>query len=147
MTRLRFRVLSALGAAGLIGGLLVLAQPAPAEAAPAKHVLLISVDGIHQSDLAWYMRTHPGSGRKSLFLSSHAGRIRGMEEPEARLLLMDLMEHATQPRFVHTHTWRTGDLVMWDNRCTMHQVTAFDPRERRVMHRTTVVGDAPVIAA
>lgn len=61
MTRLRIRVLSALGAAGLIGGLLVSAQAAGAKEAPAKHILLISVDGLHQSDLAWYVRTHPGS--------------------------------------------------------------------------------------
>jgi alpha-ketoglutarate-dependent 2,4-dichlorophenoxyacetate dioxygenase len=61
------------------------------------------------------VRTHPRSGRKSLFLSSHAGRIRGMEEPEARVLLMDLIEHATQREFVYTHRWTVADLVMWDN--------------------------------
>ena len=72
------------------------------------------------------VRTHPGSGRKSLFLSSHAGRIRGMEEPEARVLLMDLMEHATQREFVYSHNWTTGDLVMWDNRCTMHRAREYD---------------------
>ena len=91
------------------------------------------------------VRTHPGSGRKSLFLSSHSGRIRGMEEPEARLLLMDLIEHATQPRFVHTHTWRRGDLVMWDNRCTMHRAREYDETKVRDLHRTTVSNGEPTV--
>jgi alpha-ketoglutarate-dependent 2,4-dichlorophenoxyacetate dioxygenase len=60
------------------------------------------------------VRTHPGSNRKSLYLSSHAGRIGGMEDPEARMLLLDVTEHATQPQFVYTHRWTVGDLVMWD---------------------------------
>jgi len=84
------------------------------------------------------VRMHPGSGRKSLFLSSHAGRIRGMEDPEAKLLLMDLIEHATQPQFVYTHTWHVGDLVMWDNRCTMHRAREYDETKVRDLHRTTV---------
>ncbi len=84
------------------------------------------------------VRTHPGSGRKSLYLSSHAGRIQGMEEPEARMLLLDLTEFATQPRFVHSHTWKVGDLVMWDNRCTMHRAREYDETQVRDMHRTTV---------
>ena len=91
------------------------------------------------------VRTHPGSGRKSLFLSSHAGRIRGMEEPEARLLLMDLIEHATQPQFVYTHRWRVGDLVMWDNRCTMHRAREYDETKVRDMHRTTVSDGVPTV--
>jgi len=91
------------------------------------------------------VRTHPGSGRKSLFLSSHAGRIRGMEDPEAKLLLMDLIEHATQPRFVYTHHWRVGDLVMWDNRCTMHRAREYDERQVRDMHRTTVSDGVPTV--
>ncbi len=92
------------------------------------------------------VRTHPGSGRKSLFLSSHAGRIGGMEEPEARLLLMDLIEHATQPRFVYTHRWREGDLVMWDNRCTMHRAREYDETKIRDLHRTTVSDGRPTVA-
>jgi alpha-ketoglutarate-dependent 2,4-dichlorophenoxyacetate dioxygenase len=91
------------------------------------------------------VRTHPGSGRKSLFLSSHAGCIRGMEEPEARLLLMDLIEHATQPRFVYTHRWRVGDLVMWDNRCTMHRAREYDETKVRDLHRTTVSDGVPTV--
>jgi alpha-ketoglutarate-dependent 2,4-dichlorophenoxyacetate dioxygenase len=92
------------------------------------------------------VRTHPGSGRKSLFLSSHAGRIRGMEEPEARVLLMDLMEHATQREFVYTHRWAAGDLVMWDNRCTMHRAREYDETQVRDMHRTTVSDGKPTVA-
>jgi alpha-ketoglutarate-dependent 2,4-dichlorophenoxyacetate dioxygenase len=92
------------------------------------------------------VRTHPGSGRKSLFLSSHAGRIRGMEEPEARVLLMELMEHATEREFVYTHRWSVGDLVMWDNRCTMHRARAYDESQVRDMHRTTVSDGVPTVA-
>ena len=69
----------------------------------------------------------------------HAGRIRGMEDPEAKMLLMDLSEFATQPQFVHTHVWKVGDLVMWDNRCTLHRGTDFDDmRFVRDMRRATV---------
>jgi alpha-ketoglutarate-dependent 2,4-dichlorophenoxyacetate dioxygenase len=91
------------------------------------------------------VRTHPGSGRKSLYLSSHAGRIRGMEEPEARMLLLDLTEFATQPQFVYTHVWKVGDLVMWDNRCTMHRAREYDETEVRDMHRTTVSDGVPTV--
>jgi len=91
------------------------------------------------------VRTHPGSGRKSLFLSSHAGRIRGMEEPEARMLLMDLIEFATQREFVYTHSWQVGDLVMWDNRCTMHRAREYDDTQVRDLHRTTVSDGVPTV--
>jgi len=91
------------------------------------------------------VRTHPVTGRKSLYLSSHAGRIRGMEEPEARLLLMDLNEHATQPRFVYSHEWKPGDLVMWDNRVTMHRAREYDETKVRDMHRTTVSDGVPTV--
>jgi alpha-ketoglutarate-dependent 2,4-dichlorophenoxyacetate dioxygenase len=92
------------------------------------------------------VRTHPGSGRKSLFLSSHAGRIRGMEEPEARVLLMELMEHATEREFVYTHRWSVGDLVMWDNRCTMHRARPFEDREHpRDMRRVTLQDSRPTL--
>ena len=91
------------------------------------------------------VRTHPGSGRQSLYLSSHAGRIRGMEEPEARMLLTDLTEHATQREFVYTHKWTLGDLVMWDNRCTMHRAREYDDTEVRDMHRTTVSDGVPTV--
>lgn len=92
------------------------------------------------------VRTHPMTGRKSLYLSSHAGAIVGMPMPEARLLLRELTEHATQPKFVYVHTWRVWDLVMWDNRQMMHRVRRYDDTQPRDMRRTTVAGDAPTIA-
>jgi len=92
------------------------------------------------------VRTHPVSGRKSLYLSSHAGAIIGMLTPEARILLRDLNEHATQPKFVYVHTWRPWDLVMWDNRQVMHRVRRYDESQARDMRRTTVAGDAPTTA-
>jgi alpha-ketoglutarate-dependent 2,4-dichlorophenoxyacetate dioxygenase len=88
------------------------------------------------------VRTHPVTGRKSLYLSSHAGAIIGMPTPEARILLRDLNEHATQPQFVYVHQWRAGDLVMWDNRQVMHRVRRYDESQPRDMRRTTVAGDA-----
>jgi alpha-ketoglutarate-dependent 2,4-dichlorophenoxyacetate dioxygenase len=84
------------------------------------------------------VRVHPGSKRKTLYLASHAGWIRGMQIPEARMLLRDLMEHATQREFVYTHRWKVGDLVMWDDRCTMHRAREYDMTQPRDMHRTTV---------
>ena len=84
------------------------------------------------------VRTHPGSGRKTLYLASHAGSIRGMALPEARMLLLDLMEHATQRRFVYSHTWRLHDLVIWDDRCTLHRARPYDMTVPRDMRRTTV---------
>jgi len=89
------------------------------------------------------VRTHPVTGRKSLYLSSHAGGIVGVPMPEARILLRDLNEHATHPRFVYVHTWRPWDLVMWDNRQMMHRVRRYDESQPRDMRRTTVTGDAP----
>ena len=85
------------------------------------------------------VRTLPGSGRKSLYLASHAGRIFGMSEPEGRALIEELVAHATQRRFIYTHRWRVHDLVIWDNRCTMHRGTDFDDlRWKRDMQRATV---------
>jgi len=92
------------------------------------------------------VRTHPVTGRKSLYLASHAGGIVGMPMPEARILLRDLTEHATQPRFVYVHAWRPWDLVMWDNRQMMHRGRRYDQRQSRDMRRTTVAGDAPTTA-
>ncbi|MBP6815484.1 MAG: TauD/TfdA family dioxygenase [Burkholderiaceae bacterium] len=92
------------------------------------------------------VRTHPITGRKSLYLSSHAGTIIGMPTPEARMLLRDLNEHATQERFVHVHRWRLHDLIMWDNRQTMHRVRRFDESQPRDVRRTTVAGDAMTVA-
>ena len=91
------------------------------------------------------VRTHPTTGRKSLFLASHAGGILGMPVPEARLLLRDLTEHATHERFVHAHEWQVGDLVIWDNRQTMHRARAFPAHEPRDMRRTTIAGEGPTV--
>ncbi|HUA76946.1 MAG TPA: TauD/TfdA family dioxygenase [Acetobacteraceae bacterium] len=91
------------------------------------------------------VRVHPATGRKSLYLSSHIGTIVGWPVPEARAFIRDLAEHATGPAFVHVHRWRDDDLVMWDNRQTMHRVRRFDESEVRDMRRTTVAGDAPTV--
>jgi alpha-ketoglutarate-dependent 2,4-dichlorophenoxyacetate dioxygenase len=91
------------------------------------------------------VRSHPSTGRKSLYLSSHAGSILGMPVPEARFLLRDLVEHATQRKFVYSHKWRVGDLVMWDNRRTMHRVRPYPAEEPRDMRRTTLKGEGPTV--
>jgi alpha-ketoglutarate-dependent 2,4-dichlorophenoxyacetate dioxygenase len=91
------------------------------------------------------VRTHPVHGRKSLYLSSHAGAIQGMSVPEARVLLRDLTEHATQPEFVYVHTWALHDLVMWDNRQTVHRVRRYDQSQPRDMRRATVAGTEPTV--
>ena len=86
------------------------------------------------------VRTHPVTGRKSLYLASHIGRIIGWPVPEARAFIFDLIEHATQPQFVYAHRWQPFDLVMWDNRVTMHRVRHYDHSKPRDMRRTTVAG-------
>ena len=92
------------------------------------------------------VRAHPVTGRPSLYLSSHAGAIVDMPMPEARILLRELTERATQPKFVYVHTWRPWDLVIWDNRQVMHRVRRYDESQPRDMRRTTVAGDAPTVA-
>ena len=92
------------------------------------------------------VRTHPSTGRKSLYLSSHAGTIVGWPEPEAKALLMDLTEAATQREFVYSHAWRVGDLVMWDNRATMHRARPFPHHEPRDVRRTTLMGEGPTVS-
>ena len=87
------------------------------------------------------VRTHTVTGRKSLFLSSHAGSILGWTIPEARMFLRDLTEFATQREFAYSHAWRPYDLVMWDNRQTMHRGRRFDRNEVRDVRRTTLAGD------
>ena len=85
--------------------------------------------------------THPKTGRKSLYLSSHIGAIEGWPIPEARAYIRDLTEHATQPDFVYSHKWQVGDLVMWDNRTVMHRATRFrDLEEVRDLRRTSLKG-------
>jgi len=85
------------------------------------------------------VRTIPETGRKSLYVASHAGRIFGMPEAEGRALIDELLAHTTQRQFVYTHRWRVNDLVMWDNRCTLHRGTPFDDlRYKRNVRRATV---------
>jgi alpha-ketoglutarate-dependent 2,4-dichlorophenoxyacetate dioxygenase len=91
------------------------------------------------------VRTHPVTGRKSLYLSSHIGTIVGWPMPEARAFIRDLTEHATQHQFTYAHQWRQYDLVMWDNRSTMHRVRRFDETRVRDMRRTTVAGDCVTV--
>jgi len=92
------------------------------------------------------IRRHPSTGRKSLYLASHAGTIIGWPIPEARAFLRDLIEHATQRQFVYSHQWKQFDLVMWDNQATMHRGRRYDPSEARDMHRTTVAGTRSTLA-
>ena len=94
------------------------------------------------------VRTIPQSGRDSLYLASHVGNIEGLPDAEATALMQELTEFATQRQFVYTHRWRVGDLVMWDNRCTMHRGTEFDDtRWPRDMQRATTSDDADVFDA
>jgi alpha-ketoglutarate-dependent 2,4-dichlorophenoxyacetate dioxygenase len=90
------------------------------------------------------VRANPVNGRKAFYVASHACEIVGMPTAEARALLRELREAATRPELVYTHRWQVGDLVMWDNRCTLHRGRPWDEsRHRRVMHRTTVAGEGP----
>jgi alpha-ketoglutarate-dependent 2,4-dichlorophenoxyacetate dioxygenase len=93
------------------------------------------------------VRTIPRSGRRSLYVASHASRVIDWPVPEGRLLLHDLIEHATRPEFVHRHVWRVGDLLIWDNRATMHRATPFaDTVHRRELRRVTTLDLDPVAA-
>lgn len=90
------------------------------------------------------VRKHAGSGRMGLYLASHAGRILGMGDEEGKALLQQLIDHATQRQFVYSHRWRVHDLVIWDNRCTMHRGKPYeDLRWPRDMQRATVSDIAP----
>jgi taurine dioxygenase len=90
------------------------------------------------------VRTHPETKRKLLYISRHVSHFAGMPRDESDDLLERLMRHATEARFVFRHRWRPRDVVMWDNRCTMHCATPYDTcTERRVIHRTVVKGDVP----
>jgi len=88
------------------------------------------------------VRTHPSTKRKSLFLSSHIGSVVGLTKPDGRLLIEELTEFATQEKFVYTHRWKKDDLVMWDNRRTMHRARKYeDTVEKRDLRRTTIAGE------
>lgn len=93
------------------------------------------------------VRLHPESGEKALFIASHASHIDGWPEAAGRALLAELMDFATQPHFVHVHRWTKGDLLLWDNRCTMHRGRPFDyENEDRHLIRTTIAGEGPTVA-
>jgi alpha-ketoglutarate-dependent 2,4-dichlorophenoxyacetate dioxygenase len=92
------------------------------------------------------VRRHAGSGRLSLYLSAHIGRIEGWEVPEAMMLIRDLVEHTTQREFAYRHAWRVHDLVVWDNRCTMHRGRAYDDvKYPRDVRRVTLSDTAPTL--
>jgi alpha-ketoglutarate-dependent taurine dioxygenase len=114
---------------GQVGGL---------EVYPARG--LDAIDGAEHS----VVRTHPATGRRSLFIGRHAFRIRGMDDQAAQALLAELLDFACRPPRVLTHTWQVGDVVMWDNRCVLHRGRAWDWRERRVLSHTRIAGDSEV---
>ena len=89
------------------------------------------------------IRTHAGSGRQLLYIGSHATHVVGLSVPEGRVLLQDLLEHATQRQFVHAHRWRPGDLVIWDNRAVLHRGRRYDLSQPRDMRRSTVEDALP----
>ena len=92
------------------------------------------------------VRRHPGSHRKSIYLASHIGTVHGMPRPEAMVLIRDLIEHATAREFVYSHKWKQFDLVMWDNRCTMHRARPYDDKNhKRDMRRMTLTDCAPTL--
>jgi alpha-ketoglutarate-dependent 2,4-dichlorophenoxyacetate dioxygenase len=108
--------------------------------------IMLGDDGYSAAQLARFppvwqrlVRVHPGSKRKVIFPSVHADQVSGMSVPEGRLLLMELLEHATQPQFVYTHAWRAGDYVMWDDRCLLHRGRRYDLAARRDLRRTTTL--------
>lgn len=91
------------------------------------------------------VRTHPETGAHTLYLGNHASHVMGMERAKGEALLADLERHATRDELIYRHHWRDNDVLMWDNRCTLHCVTAYDAaKERRVVHRAVVQGDVPV---
>ena len=91
------------------------------------------------------VRIHPTTGRKSLYLASHITRIYGMDEAEGRRLVDELTEHATRPAFTYQHHWAVGDVVLWDNRCTMHRGRPFDESLPRAMRRVTISDIGPTV--
>lgn len=98
---------------------------------------------------AWQtmLRANPVNGRKAIYAGAHASHVIGWPREEGRAFIQRLNKFATQPRFCYSHTWRQGDLVIWDNRATLHRATAYDTvRHQRLMQRTTVRGDRPTVA-
>jgi len=114
---------------------------------------LLGFDDFTLQEREWFapvpqrlVRRHAGSGRLSLYLSAHIGTIHGWPRPEAMAFIRDLTEHATQREFVYSHPWRDHDLVIWDNRCTMHRARPFDDKKfKRDMRRLTLEDSAPTL--
>jgi len=97
---------------------------------------------------AWQtmLRINPVNGRKAIYAGAHASHVIGWPREEGRAFIQWLNAFATQPQFCYSHAWRDGDLVIWDNRATLHRATAYDTvRHKRLMQRTTVGGDAPTV--
>ncbi|HSF17197.1 MAG TPA: TauD/TfdA family dioxygenase [Vicinamibacteria bacterium] len=93
------------------------------------------------------IRTHPQTNRRAIFVGHQFTRyVVGVSKGESRAILEQLLAHVSRPEFVWTHKWRVGDLVIWDNRCTLHRREAFDDRDRRVLKRTQIFGEAPYLA-
>jgi taurine dioxygenase len=91
------------------------------------------------------VRTHPATGRKALYVNRLMTReIEGLPREESDAILQKLFDHQEQPRFVYEHVWRVGDIVMWDNRCTLHARSDFSAGERRLLRRVTILGEKPV---
>jgi len=91
------------------------------------------------------VRTHPATGRKALYVNRlMTVRIEGLPAQESDELLTTLFDHQERREFIYEHVWRAGDLLMWDNRCTLHARTDFSPNERRLMRRVTILGEKPV---
>jgi len=91
------------------------------------------------------VRTHPATGRKALYVNRlMTRRIEGLPAQESEELLSFLFDHQEQPQFIYTHVWRPGDILMWDNRCTLHARTDFSAAERRLLRRVTILGEKPV---
>jgi alpha-ketoglutarate-dependent taurine dioxygenase len=90
------------------------------------------------------VRTHPETGRKAIYVGNHASHVVGKPVAEGEVLLAELEAHATKPEFVYRHKWQVNDVLMWDNRCTMHCVEPYDAaKEKRAVHRVVVKGDKP----
>ena len=87
------------------------------------------------------VKVHPDTGRKSLLIGRHAHDIPGLSPEESQQLLQELIDFAAQPPRVYHHDWRAGDVVIWDNRCLLHQATPFDMTQRRIMWHTRIAGD------
>jgi taurine dioxygenase len=91
------------------------------------------------------VRTHPATGRKALYVNRLMTReIEGLAREESEAILRKLFDHQEQPKFVYEHVWRPGDILMWDNRCTLHARTDFSAGERRLLRRVTILGEKPV---